>query len=328
MTRNEDAPSGGDSIADRVVTETDFRGKCLDGADFRGTVFHGKEEVCFEESTLRGADFTGAVFKQGVCLSECDLSGACFKGCSVWKGINLDDSCAREAVFEDALMGGIICMMADFSGANLRRADLYWALASEAVFTNADLTDTMLAGGTFQGTDFSEALLRRTCFGDENRGGMSEMPGANLSSATIEDAIFDGCWYDSSTRFPEGFIPGDHGMKWMECRESLVEYLRNASLEGMADAFVRRLNEIEQSRESRHRARNVLCEISISIEALEQIIGKLPDLCAFEGYRPSRDQEISRFVAQVRSTLGREGRVLDDRLELEASLFYLWSRFE
>lgn len=130
--------------------------------------------------------------------------------------LSLEDACLRNATFECAVMEGITCMCADFTGANLCGADLYWAVAAWAVVCDADLTRANLQGSDLKFADFTGARLIETNIGRSNLGGGAELQGANLAHATIVDSIFDGCEYDSHTRFPVGFAPEAHGMALVE----------------------------------------------------------------------------------------------------------------
>ena len=107
-------------------------------------------------------------------------------------------------------------MDARFDGTSFRGADLYWAIAMGSSFRDCDLTDTVLCGADLKDTDFTGAHLLRTDFSHDNLGGSTRLQGADLSGARIEKCRFDGAEYDTRTKFPKGFAPDAHGMKFRE----------------------------------------------------------------------------------------------------------------
>lgn len=58
----------------------------------------------------------------------------------------------------------------------------------------------------YRGVDFGEASFVSEVFTG------SVFVGADLSKCQIEKSCFSSCYYDSTTKFPEGFAPKSHGM--------------------------------------------------------------------------------------------------------------------
>jgi hypothetical protein len=73
---------------------------------------------------------------------------------------------------------------ANFSEANLSRADLYGTNLSEANLSRADLSEANLSGANLSGTNLSDANLYRANLSDANLYG-ANFSGANLSSANL-----------------------------------------------------------------------------------------------------------------------------------------------
>lgn len=164
----------------------------------------------FDDAHLINADFSnisGAHFS----FDFANLLGASFKHC-VMNSVSMNNACLHNATFEKAIMEGIHCMMADFTGANLREADFYWAIAAWSIFRDTDLTRTNFQGADLKEADFTRARLIDTNLGYDNLGGSTQLQGAHLENAIIEKVNFEGCEYDLKTRFPIGFQPEAHGM--------------------------------------------------------------------------------------------------------------------
>jgi len=113
-------------------------------------------------------------------------------------------------------MEGVFCSDAIFLGANLRGADLYWAVAFRASFVKADLSFAKLNGANLMETDFTDANLEGADLSRDNLGGSTRLHGANFSNTNLKGARFGGAEYDSATIFPTGFDPRKHGMVYRD----------------------------------------------------------------------------------------------------------------
>lgn len=111
--------------------------------------------------------------------------------------IRLDYSKLSRCHFENAHLHGA-CLRntdlsssylndADFSNTNLEKADFRHAYLTNANFTNAKLNGAVFTGAFITGTDFT--------------------------GADLEDADLNNTYYNSKTKFPEGFVPDSHNMK-------------------------------------------------------------------------------------------------------------------
>lgn len=101
---------------------------------------------------------------------------------------NLWDADLSDACSADVVMEGVFCMGAKFDRANLRIADLYWAIAFEASFCDCDLTGAEFQGAGLKETDFTGARLVRAKLGRDNLGGSTELQDANLETADLNGA--------------------------------------------------------------------------------------------------------------------------------------------
>jgi uncharacterized protein YjbI with pentapeptide repeats len=205
-----DAPQH--SSAPRIIASGDFRGMNQSHADFQNTLFQEQEKFLFDKAILPHANFTGAKLDTRISFDECDLTGACFKDCVMWF-VDMYETCAREAVFENTEMPFVFCPLADFTNASLTDSVFYSATAFDAIFREARLVRTNFCGASFRDADFSGAYISQSDFRRNAMGGSADVCGADFSKAIIEDVHFEDCRYDAKTRFPEGFSPIKHGMK-------------------------------------------------------------------------------------------------------------------
>jgi uncharacterized protein YjbI with pentapeptide repeats len=127
-----------------------------------------------------------------------------------------DDAVLLDHDFSGANLEGVICMDARFDGSSFRKADLYWAIATGASFAGWDFSFADLRGANLKDTHFGGARLIQTNFGRDNLGGATQLQGADLSTAEIRSSVFDGAEYDSRTKFPKGFYPDKHGLRFNE----------------------------------------------------------------------------------------------------------------
>ena len=123
-----------------------------------------------------------------------------------------DDLDLSGAALDEVESDGLVCMGTKFDNASFRSADLYWMVAIQASFQNANLEGCIFRGANLSEANFSGALLIRTKFALDNLGGRTNLSAADLSKATIQNADFSGACYDSETRFPGGFDPARNGL--------------------------------------------------------------------------------------------------------------------
>ena len=158
-------------------------------------------------------DFSSAYLREaylkGVVLSRADLSDA-----------YLRRAILRYAVLHGANLGGAYLRCADLSSANLRRADLGRANLGGAILSGADLRGAILRGTDLSGADlsgadlkgadlrhadFTNVILDRTSFGDNDLTqvrGLEEVNHAGPSIVGIETI------YKSRGEIPEVFLRG------------------------------------------------------------------------------------------------------------------------
>jgi uncharacterized protein YjbI with pentapeptide repeats len=77
------------------------------------------------------------------------------------------------------------------SGADLRQADLTWAMLRKGHFRAADLREATIVEADLRDADLREADLR----------------GADLTGSVLEGADLAGAVWDENTRWPDGFAP-------------------------------------------------------------------------------------------------------------------------
>lgn len=158
----------------------DSAGPQLAGVNLTSAVLVGAylDRAHLAEANLSNADLTIAILGSAD-LTRADLTGA-----------ELDTASLNRANLTEADLSWADLEGAFLIGANLTRADLYRANLSanlenasliRANLTEADLTNAILAG--------------------------ADLSGADLTGASLDGADLTGIIYDSSTRWPEGFVP-------------------------------------------------------------------------------------------------------------------------
>jgi uncharacterized protein YjbI with pentapeptide repeats len=117
---------------------------------------------------------------------------------------------------------------ADLGGANLHGvclfgADLYQAHLAGADLSGADLEGASLRGADLEDADLSLANLANADLSASNIALFTRLGGAKLLGANLTNTNLNGSLYDATTVFPEGFVPGDHGMfSAEECQNLLI----------------------------------------------------------------------------------------------------------
>jgi uncharacterized protein YjbI with pentapeptide repeats len=96
----------------------------------------------------------------------------------------------------------------DFSGADLYGAFLCDSKFDSCLFVRADLRSAFMFRVSFRNAD-----MRGARFSLDQMGGALVLRAVDFSNANLEDADFAGALYDSDTIFPNGFNPGERGLK-------------------------------------------------------------------------------------------------------------------
>jgi len=128
----------------------------------------------------------------------------------------LDDLDLTGAQLSGIIAEGLCCMDTKFIRADLRGADLYWAMARGADFRGADLSGASFRGANLKDCNFSEANLTNADFSTNNLGSSTRLQGAVLQEAIMTGARFDAAEFDHRTVFPDGFDPMTHSMKLVD----------------------------------------------------------------------------------------------------------------
>ena len=98
---------------------------------------------------------------------------------------------------------------ADFANASL--PEQHWAGAR---LNNADLQNADLSRSDLRGADLTSACLSRTMLTGANLAGanlrLANLCGADLTAANLTSVVLGYTLYDAATRWPTGFLPGQH----------------------------------------------------------------------------------------------------------------------
>jgi len=155
-----------------------------------GIGVRGDNWLDFRHSELAGIDLERTNISY-VDLSESDLGGA-----------NLKDADLRDTRLSYANLAD-----ADLRGADLRVVKMTFADLRGTNLRNVDASDLQLDDGhSSMSADFTAADLRGADLRGANLRGAAFMS-ADLRGANLEGADLNHAWYDSRTRFPEGFDP-------------------------------------------------------------------------------------------------------------------------
>jgi uncharacterized protein YjbI with pentapeptide repeats len=177
----------------------------IPGADFSEA---NLEEANFSRADLRPRGISGSLI-QPASFSRAVLDRAAM--------MNADLSMCLfgEASLVDANLSRAVTNSAYFGRANLRGAVLELVRAANAVFDNADLTDSQLLGAFLRKASFVGANLTGANLMGANLMGANlesaHLQGANFERANFEGASLRGASYDATTRGPEGFDPDAAG---------------------------------------------------------------------------------------------------------------------
>ncbi len=170
---------------------------------------------------LRRADLEAKNLREAN-LHEADLFEANLSGANLG-GADLSGAKLSRANLSGAKLNGADLSGANLSGANLGGANLFGANLSTANLSGARLRWAKLSGANLNETDFDEAVIGHTTFGDNDLSRVSELETVvHLGPSTIGiDTI-----YRSKGKIPEAFLRG------AGVPDNFIEYMH--SLTGQA----------------------------------------------------------------------------------------------
>jgi len=132
-----------------------------------------------------------------------NLSGCYFQNTHM-EYIQIENSNLSWCHFENANLHGASLKNSDISRSHLNDSDLSCANLENVDLSFSYLTNANLKDANLKGCDFTDAYLI----------------GTDLTGANLDQAIFDNTYYNSKTRFPEGFVPDSDKMKCICCGQS------------------------------------------------------------------------------------------------------------
>ncbi|MGO8786880.1 MAG: toll/interleukin-1 receptor domain-containing protein [Terriglobia bacterium] len=189
----------------------DLKGGDLTGADLRGANF---QRANLTRATLIGVELNGAVLAEASLwcgnLEQANLRGADLRGAHLIR-TNL----------ERANLAGVSLIRADLTGAHLSGGDL-----REVDLREADLRGADLRGGNLEKSDFANAWVGWTGFGDID---LSTVKGLETVRHSSPSTIGIDTIYKSKGNIPEVFLRG------AGVPEDFIVYMR--SLVGKAIEF-------------------------------------------------------------------------------------------
>ncbi|PWE30632.1 pentapeptide repeat-containing protein [Maritimibacter sp. 55A14] len=179
-----------------------MNGVSLAGASLRGAVF---DQAWMLKADLSGADLTGASLFQtqlggadlhdadlsqsraAADFTRADLSGARFRGADFSADMKNQSMGMMRGVLRKARAAG-----ADFTGANMRHADLEFAALTGADFTGADLRSSTLGGADLTGATMTGARLAEADLASTRLRDVTGLDEAELNRArNLDRAIRD-----------------------------------------------------------------------------------------------------------------------------------------
>lgn len=199
---------------DRPKTQLDLRRTQLEGlhvwsAAFASARFEGVNgnSATFGECDLARANFLEAL------LSDAYFWNSNLENASFFEAKLIHAHMARANLTHANCFGAdmqrVILLSADLRGADLRDADLRWgeldeADLREAVLCDADLREAELAKADLRNANLTGADLRQTYLG-----------GTRFEGAILDGVNLEGARYESTTTWPDRFVPEDHGARWI-----------------------------------------------------------------------------------------------------------------
>ncbi len=132
-----------------------------------------------------------------------NLAGCCFQNTHM-EFIQIENSNLSWCHFENAYLHGASLKNSDISRSFFNDSDLSCTNLENSDLSYAVLTNASLKNANLKGVDFTGAYLT----------------GADLTRANLENAIFKVTYYNSKTKFPEGFVPDPDKMKCICCGQN------------------------------------------------------------------------------------------------------------
>jgi uncharacterized protein YjbI with pentapeptide repeats len=199
----ENLDLGGFVFSNLDLTDSDFTGARLDRANFDGTKLAG---AAFFGADLRQTSLVGAILHRadlrGALVHGADLSGAVLTEADMREGVvarqerngelvsvshaalsvNAGEASFRGATMNNAKMGSVLAVAADFTNAIMRNVKLTRAHLKHAVLRGTDLSGSDLSGANFEGADMRDCILvgaKTTMMrtrGADMRGALTEPP--------------------------------------------------------------------------------------------------------------------------------------------------------
>lgn len=191
---------------DQARFEAKIKSSKFDNAKFTSEKIEVRDasDVSFKNADFTGAalyirkseklNFTGAKFAQAKIdgLGNSITAGADFTGASFYGGYSSTQS-------QNLNLSGQQLDNSNFEGNDLTGSDF-----TDARLKNANFTGTILKGVNFKNADLTGAR-----FNGAQHSKPTDLSGADLSTAKIDNALWNGAQYDCSTKFPQGFDPGN-----------------------------------------------------------------------------------------------------------------------
>lgn len=132
-----------------------------------------------------------------------NLAGCYFQNTHM-EFIKIENSNLSWCHFENAYLHGASLKNSDISRSFFNDSDLSCTNLENSDLSYAVLTNASLKNANLKGVDFTGAYLT----------------GADLTRANLENAIFKVTYYNSKTKFPEGFVPDPDKMRCICCGQN------------------------------------------------------------------------------------------------------------
>jgi uncharacterized protein YjbI with pentapeptide repeats len=241
-------PSGNADLRNRDLSRANLADLTIAGEDLSGSNL--------SESSLHQSHVSSTKLEHAE-LSGCDLSHASLVdarladaqlGRASLRESDLSGADLRHAQFEEADLSGVRLRGAAMANANLRRAsltradlshsnldaaivveaDLHAADLHEARLRSTDLRQARLTECSCRSADFTNACLDQADLSRADLEGATlfgtDLRGADLTGAVLLRADLRGARYDNSTRWPDGFLPGDVGAVQVRGAATAIEF--------------------------------------------------------------------------------------------------------